>query len=286
MKKNYLVVLSFFVLLLASCGVNSSNPTVDPTVTIPDGRPTTQKPTVEPTEETTQRPTEEKTPEPTDEIFTVKFVNYDGTVLYQTKALEGQLVLYLGETPTRPSEVKNGVRYYYEFDHWDGTAIVKGNMVRHAIFKSTTEKPMNNESKNEIVSYLMAHGRDEYHFVPIGENMKLGYDPEDGNFIMQNFFVDPSTVTSASTIMICRYNEKDMMMSFRATQEGVILLDVTYTIKVKNHLIGSMDVYKVNECLISGDLLETIMSINMLQTNALFSSTNQFLKDHGFSYIF
>ena len=47
--------------------------------------------------------------------YTISFVNYDKTVLQSGKVKEGELPVYNGETPTRPSVQE----YSYEFTGWD-----------------------------------------------------------------------------------------------------------------------------------------------------------------------
>ena len=274
MKKVYFIILNLLCICLVGCGVSKtdSNTTFNPTVTYPT-------PTID--NETKPKPT----PEPTEEVFTIKFLNYDGTVLYQTKALAGQLVLYLGDKPTRPSEVINGVRYYYEFDHWDGEAVCKGNAVRHAIFKSSREKPMNKDSKNEIASFLLSHGKGKYNLVNIGSDMDLGYDSVYDDFVM-DYFISSEGVLAETTI-IAEYGKSQVSMGYIAQQNGVVLLDVLYKMTIKNHsVVDKLDIVKVNTCIIKDDLLKTIMNINAIQTTKLISATNEFLKSKGFSYIF
>ena len=47
--------------------------------------------------------------------YDVQFVNYDGTLLYQTKVEEGKEAIYVGETPTR--EASDG--FIYSFSGWN-----------------------------------------------------------------------------------------------------------------------------------------------------------------------
>lgn len=48
-------------------------------------------------------------------FYSIKFVNYDNTVLYETEIIEGSVVSYIGNTPTKPSDEE----YYYEFIGWN-----------------------------------------------------------------------------------------------------------------------------------------------------------------------
>ena len=46
------------------------------------------------------------------ETYTVSFVNYDGTVLYETSVKEGEDVFYVGDNPTRPDD-EDGTSYTF-----------------------------------------------------------------------------------------------------------------------------------------------------------------------------
>lgn len=48
-------------------------------------------------------------------LYNVSFLNYDSTLLYSTSVRSGKSVVYLGETPTRPSSLG----YEYTFIGWD-----------------------------------------------------------------------------------------------------------------------------------------------------------------------
>ena len=49
--------------------------------------------------------------------YTVKFVNFDGSLLYETKVEHGSTVIYGGQTPTRQKDAQ----YTYTFSGWDGS---------------------------------------------------------------------------------------------------------------------------------------------------------------------
>lgn len=52
-------------------------------------------------------------------LHTCKFVNYDGSLLYETKVNRGEDATYVGETPTRPSETNGSGSVDYVFKCWD-----------------------------------------------------------------------------------------------------------------------------------------------------------------------
>lgn len=53
-------------------------------------------------------------PEPEPNIYTIKFINWNGDILQTISVEEGQTPVYTGETPTRPSDEQ----YNYTFNGW------------------------------------------------------------------------------------------------------------------------------------------------------------------------
>ena len=47
-------------------------------------------------------------------LHTIRFENWDGTLLEEVQVLDGQTPVYSGATPTRPSDAQ----YNYWFDSW------------------------------------------------------------------------------------------------------------------------------------------------------------------------
>ena len=52
-------------------------------------------------------------------LYTCKFVNYDGSLLYEAKVNRGEDATYVGETPTKPSETNGSGSVDYVFKCWD-----------------------------------------------------------------------------------------------------------------------------------------------------------------------
>ena len=52
-------------------------------------------------------------------LYTCKFVNYDGSLLYEAKVNRGEDATYVGETPARPSETNGSGSVDYVFKCWD-----------------------------------------------------------------------------------------------------------------------------------------------------------------------
>ena len=72
-----------------------------------------------------------------DHYFTVRFTNYDGTLLASDDVLQGDLPVYSGATPTREADAE----YTYTFVGWDKTIVaVTGDVTYNATFNSTKNK--------------------------------------------------------------------------------------------------------------------------------------------------
>jgi hypothetical protein len=81
-------------------------------------------------------------PQPT--YYTIKFKNWDGSVLQSTQVEEGQMPQYTGATPTKPSDSQ----YSYTFSGWTPTvAAVTGEATYTATY-TATEKPEGFEDVN------------------------------------------------------------------------------------------------------------------------------------------
>ena len=68
--------------------------------------------------------------------YHVTFLNYDGTVLYETDVLEGNPAVYVGETPTRPEQ--DG--FTYTFNGWDqDLSSITSDVTTKATFAASDE---------------------------------------------------------------------------------------------------------------------------------------------------
>lgn len=67
--------------------------------------------------------------------FSVKFLNYDDSVLDITYVEYGEAAVYTGETPTRPAKGE----YAYKFSGWDSDiTVITQNTEVHAVYKEST----------------------------------------------------------------------------------------------------------------------------------------------------
>lgn len=67
-----------------------------------------------------------------DKTFTVKFVNWDSTLLYETQTKYGEDAIYRGPTPTKEGNEKES----YEFMYFTDTTYIKKNTTCVAVFKT------------------------------------------------------------------------------------------------------------------------------------------------------
>ena len=69
--------------------------------------------------------------------FTIRFTNYDGTVLASDEVEQGKLPVYTGDTPAKPADAQ----YTYTFAGWDKAIVpVDGHTTYVATFSSTKNK--------------------------------------------------------------------------------------------------------------------------------------------------
>lgn len=90
--------------------------------------------------------------------YTIKYVNYDGTVLQEETLKYGDTPSYKGETPVKAGDVQ----YSYSFTGWDASEInVTGDKTYTAQFKQITNKytiRFVNEDGSELASYQVEYG--------------------------------------------------------------------------------------------------------------------------------
>lgn len=72
-------------------------------------------------------------------VYDCKFVNYDGSLLYETKVNRGENATYVGETPTKESEKLGTITINYVFKGWDQPLTnIKKDMKFTALFDAPT----------------------------------------------------------------------------------------------------------------------------------------------------
>ncbi len=89
-------------------------------------------------------------------MYDIKFVNYDETVLQESQVEEGQMPVYNGETPIKPSTIQ----YHYVHTGWDKEIVAAvANATYTAVFReevntyTVTFMSNGQEYKKETVSY-------------------------------------------------------------------------------------------------------------------------------------
>lgn len=111
-------------------------------------------------------PNDQNTPSDVPVTYSIKFVNYDETLLQQSNVEEGKLPVYSGETPAKP----NTAQYSYTFNGWD-KEIVKA--IADATYTATFKETINKYS----VTFMSNEKQYKKVTVPYGEKVEKPTDP-------------------------------------------------------------------------------------------------------------
>lgn len=84
------------------------------------------------------------TPIPQPVYYTIRFLNYDGTVLQSSQVLEGDMPVYSGTTPTKPEDDN----YSYAFSSWSPTIVPATADADYTATFTATQKPIDASPKD------------------------------------------------------------------------------------------------------------------------------------------
>lgn len=105
-----------------------------------------------------------KTPEKV--TYDIKFVNYDQTVLQESKVEEGQMPVYSGQTPVKPETSQ----YHYVYSGWDKEIVAA---VANATYTATFKEEINTYT----VVFMSAGKQYKKETVTYGEKVEKPADP-------------------------------------------------------------------------------------------------------------
>ena len=105
-----------------------------------------------------------------DHYFIVRFMNYDGSLLVSSDVLQGDMPVYIGDTPAKPADAQ----YTYTFAGWDKAIVpADGHTTYVATFSSTKNKytiTWLNEDGSQIDQTMVEYGVIPTHADPTKAN--------------------------------------------------------------------------------------------------------------------
>lgn len=114
--------------------------------------------------------------------YTVTFKNYDGTILSTQKVLSGEVPVYEGSTPVKPSDDT----YNYTFNGWlPELGPVTGN-VEYVAQYTATEIPVGPDLTSAYVTFTAEEAGSTLGLAKVGKNQKLEYSTDTTNWNTMN----------------------------------------------------------------------------------------------------
>ena len=123
--------------------------------------------------------------------YTVTFKNYDGTILSTQKVLSGEVPVYTGETPVKPSDEE----YNYTFNGWlPELGPVTGN-IEYVAQYTATEIPVGPDLTSPYVTFTAEEAGSTLGLTKLSTNQTLEYSNDTTTW---NTFDTTTTVTLAN----------------------------------------------------------------------------------------
>ena len=127
--------------------------------------------------------------------YTVKYYNYDGTLLYEKDYSESTVPSYDGSIPTRPTDTK----YSYEFQDWKGMVSDTPNVICYeAVYKLTPQI-------YQVFFYVDGEYFNAFE-CEYGEFVDLTQIPSKKNYIFDGWYADDTLTQRVTTIQMSDHN--------------------------------------------------------------------------------
>ena len=127
--------------------------------------------------------------------YSVKYLNYDGTVLYEKDYNEYEVPVYVGQTPTRPTDAY----YSYKFEGWQGILSSNSNVICYeAKYKLTPQV-------YQVFFYVDGEYFNAFE-CPYGSFVDLTQIPSKKNHVFDGWYIDEELTQKVSSIQMTAQN--------------------------------------------------------------------------------
>ena len=213
-------------------------------------------------------------------VYTVTFLNYDGSTLMTTKVMEGETANYNGSTPYRPSTTSGDYRYDYTFSGWSGSLTnIYSDITVTAQF--STSYTYIGDPTSTVKQHLNNYGTGTYHSVSTGTGSTLGYK---GSY----FYCSYQNSDSLSSTFAANYYPGDnyLISTFEIKDGSTTTYSASQYIYISNHVVSNMTVGTIEICRYTTDSqLELVAALSMLAAQYAVNRASQYLENHGLPYI-
>lgn len=127
--------------------------------------------------------------------YSVKYLNYDGSLLYEKDYNEYEVPVYAGQIPTRPTDA----HYSYEFEGWKGMVSDDPNVICYeANYKLTPQI-------YQVFFYVDGEYFNAFE-CPYGEFVDLTHIPSKKNHVFDGWYTDEALTQKISSIQMTAEN--------------------------------------------------------------------------------
>lgn len=215
-------------------------------------------------------------------IYSVRFENYDGTLLQTSRVTQGETAVYTGSTPTRPDSKSGDTVTKYTFSGWSRSLVnITSNLTVTAQYSSTTTTVGASSIRNHLDSY----GSGAYHNVVTSSQQgssTLGYS---GSYFYMGNAQDESGVESYMAIS-CTYQASSGTASFIVYASGTLMFSASYYVYFSGHLLSNIEVNTIStNRFTTNDQLSAVAALTILTAKAAVMDANKYLENRGLPYV-
>lgn len=215
-------------------------------------------------------------------LYAVTFQNYDGSILQQSKVLEGENAVYTGKTPYRNSYISGDYITNYSFIGWDYSL---ENIMRDTTFTAQFSSSTKATGATSVRNHLNAYGSGDFHNVITGTGSALGYS---GSYFYVGFYDDDDNNNGLSSVIAINfeYGASYGYSTFQITDEGIKTYEANMRAYVSNHRYQKLELISISVCrYTTDDQLALVAALSILAAQFAIDRATNYLENHNLPYI-